>query len=128
MEKTIKVVAINTPYQVVINAGQDEGIGMNDKFLVYGIGEMIKDPETGEELEQLEIPRGKGKVIHLQKKICTIESTGISETPTTIKRINRLSSAFSAIMSLYPDTEESEIRREKLPFNEIQVGDFIRKL
>jgi len=128
MGKMIKVVAINTPYQVVINAGQEDGITLNSRFLVYGIGQMIKDLETGNDLEQLEIPRGKAKVLHLQSKICTIESSEVSEIPTTIKRTNRLSSAFSSLMSLYPDMEESEIRKEKLPFQDVQIGDNVKKI
>lgn len=123
MSKTIKVVAINTPYQVVLNVGSDDGISTNYKFLIFGLGKMVTDLDTGEPLEQLEIPRGKGRVIHLQNKICTIESTDTTETPTTIRRINKLTSRFAM---MFPDTETTEIRRDKQPFNEVQIGDFAR--
>jgi hypothetical protein len=125
MDKAIKVVAINTPYQVVLNVGRDDGISASDRFIVFGLGQMITDPDSGEPLEQLEIPRGRGKVIHLQNKICTIESTEITDTPTTIKRTNKLTSSFAM---MFPDTETSEIRREKQPFDEVQLGDQARKI
>jgi hypothetical protein len=125
MDKTVKVVSINTPYQIVLNIGKDDDVSINDKFLIFGMGEMIKDLDTGEELERLEIPRGKGKVVHLQNKICTVESIEISETPTTIKRTNRFSSGFA---NIFPNIEESEIRRDKLPFEEVQIGDCARKI
>lgn len=129
MNKVIKVVAINTPYQIVLNAGKEDGLQIGDKFIIFGVGEMIKDPDSGEDLERLEIPRGKGKVIYLQNKICTIESIEVSETPTTIKKTNRISSAFAAsLLYGYPDTEESQIKREKMPFNDIQIGDYAKKV
>ena len=124
MNKDIKVVAINSPYQIVLNAGKDDGVNINNKFIVYGVGQMIVDPDTKDDLEKLEIPRGRGKVIHVQNKICTLESIEVSEIPTTIKRTNRLGSAFIFSPNL---NEESETRRDKLPFKDVQVGDFARK-
>ena len=42
---------------------------------------MMKDPEqTGTDLERLVLPRGRGKVVDLQQKICTIESTDRKQT------------------------------------------------
>ena len=81
-EKNIKVVEILSPYQIVLNCGSENGISEGQRFLIYGSGKIIKDPDTGEDLETLEIVRGKGKVIHLQSKICTVESVEINEVPT----------------------------------------------
>jgi hypothetical protein len=70
-----KVVDVVTPSRVVLNCGWEKGVALGDTFRVYSYGDMLTDPDTGEELEQLILPRGRGKVVYLQKKICTIEST-----------------------------------------------------
>lgn len=123
-EKKLKVVEIISPFQVILNCGLEDGFNNGDKFLIYGLGKKILDPENGEELETLEIIRGKGKIIHIQNKICTIESILISEIPTTITRKSAVGGAFS-ILGMQP-TEETQLRREKLPFDEVQIGDLAR--
>ena len=125
MDKTIRVVEVNTPYQIVLNIGKEDGVSINDKFLIFGLGKMISDPETGNDLEKLEIPRGEGKVIHVQNKICTVESTGISDTPKTITRINKIPLSFSLFST---STEERETKIEKMPFDKVQIGDLARKV
>lgn len=120
--KIFKVVMIMSPYQLVINGGEDAGLKKGQRVLVYGIGEMIKDPETGEDLEQIEIVRGTGEVVHLQEKIATIESDMSEERPVTIKR----KSGYGAMASVFGDTEETEINRNDVPFDDPQVGDSIR--
>ena len=122
-EETIyKIVKIISPYQVVINGGSEAGLRKGQRFLVYDVGEMIKDPDTGEELERIEIIRGTGRVVHLQAKIATIESDMKEEEPITIKRRSSLGS----MRNIFGDTEETEINRKELPFDEPQVGDSAR--
>jgi len=120
--KVFKVVMIISPYQVVINGGEEAGLEKGQRVLVYGIGDMIKDPDTGEDLEQIEIVRGTGRVIHLQGKIATIESDMKQERPVTIKR----RSGLGVMASVFGETEETEINREEVPFDGPQVGDYIR--
>ncbi|MBM9578894.1 hypothetical protein JWG45_17245 [Leptospira sp. 201903070] len=121
-EKIIKVVDINSPFQVILNVGSDDGIKNGDRVLIYGLGKEIKDPDSKEIIERLEVVRGKGKVIHTQTRISTVESIEVEETPTTIrKRSNSYSNLF------FPgESEETEIRRTKLPFEEVQIGDLVR--
>ena len=117
-----KVVQIISPYKVVINAGSDADLRKGQRFLVYTLGEMIKDPDTGEDLEQVEIVKGTGVLAHLQKKIATLESDMEEETPITIKQRSTL----GGMGNFFGDTEETELRREEVPFEEPQVGDFVR--
>jgi hypothetical protein len=69
-----KVLDVVTPSRIVLNCGWEHGVETGDTFRVYSYGDMQTDPDTGEELEQLILPRGRGRVVYLQKKICTIES------------------------------------------------------
>lgn len=74
------VVKILDPYTVVINKGTNVGIKNDQLFLLIGIGETLIDPETKEELERLEILRGKVKTIHVQEKIATLRSCNFEKT------------------------------------------------
>jgi hypothetical protein len=119
---TFTVIEIISPMQIVLNCGRANGILEDQKFIVFGLGKKLKDPETGEELEQLEILRGRGKAIHIQDKICTIESYQISDTHRSITRKTNLGT-FGLIAG---PTEETEIQRRKKPFDEVQIGDKAR--
>lgn len=121
-ETSYKVVMIISPYQVVINGGIEAGLKNGQRVLIYGVGEMIKDPETGEDLEQIEIIRGTGRIIHLQGKIATVESDMKEERPITIKR----RSGIGTMSTIFGETEETEINRKEVPFDEPQIGDRVR--
>lgn len=115
-----KVVQIISPYKVVINGGSDAGLKKGQRFLVYALGEIVKDPDSGEDLEQIEIVKGSGVLTHLQKKIATIESDMENKRPTTIRRRPPL----GGMRHILGETEE--IRREYVPFEEPQIGDLVR--
>ncbi|MEW6535026.1 MAG: hypothetical protein AB1454_05330 [Candidatus Auribacterota bacterium] len=100
------VIDIISPYQIVLNCGAENGIKSDSEFFVYGVGDLLKDPETKEDLEVLEIPRGTGRVSHLQKKICTIKSQNY--------RILSHSSFFQLNL---------DRKTESLPFDSPQIGD-----
>ena len=70
-----KVVLVQDKFTVVINAGSEKEVKVGKKFLIVGLGEVIVDPDTKEELERLEIVRGNAQVIHVQGKIATLHSS-----------------------------------------------------
>ena len=89
MEKKLKVVSLIDKYKVVINAGSNQGVKIGQRYLLYTLSnEDITDPDTNESLGFLEIVKGTGKVIHVQEKMCTIESDNYKVLPKTIKRKN----------------------------------------
>ena len=116
-EGELRVAKILTPTQVVLNGGTNVGIKIDEKFLLYGLGEQIWDPETKQLLETVEVLRGKARVIHLQEKICILEST---DTKTEVRRTN---SAFPLIIG-----SQEETVYVTRPFKEVQVGDYARRL
>lgn len=69
-----KVVKIEDIYTVVANRGSSSGVKEGNKFIIVGIGDIIFDPDTGEELERLEIVRGRVVATHVQEKISTLKS------------------------------------------------------
>lgn len=76
-EKTFPatVVKVIDSCKLAINRGKIHGLKQGQRLLVYSLtGQEIQDPNSGESLGYLEIVKGTGQVIHLQEKICTIES------------------------------------------------------
>lgn len=126
MDKQVKVVKIISPYQVVLNCGLEDRISPNTVFQIYGLDDFIEDPDTGEILEQLELIRGTGRVVHVQQKICTVESNMNEDKPKTIKRTQ--SSQNKWLNPLGGETEETEIIRDKKKFDDVQIGDRARQL
>ena len=72
--KEIRVAKVLSGTRLVLNVGSDNGIEENSSFLIYSIGNDIIDPITGNSLGKLEYVKGTGHVIHLQEKMCTIET------------------------------------------------------
>lgn len=120
-----RVVHINTPYQIVLDCGVEQGIKMGDKFLIYSLGPVIKD-HNDEELEKLEVVKGRGEVTHIQQSICTIDSIKFEERPKTIKKKKHNNPLFGSLSN--GETEETEIIRDLKPFENVEIGDYARKI
>jgi len=120
--KDFRVADIISPFKLILNCGVEAGIQMGNQFLIFGLTKPIIDPDTGEELEQAEIIRGRGKVTHLQKKICTIESIEIEKGNKTIRKSQGLGGMFLGT------TEEIIGAPNILPFDNSLVGDYARLL
>jgi hypothetical protein len=123
------------PLEVVVNRGSEDGVKLGDRFLVFGIGPHITDPETGDDLGALEIVRGRGEVVHVQDKIATVRSTERSRTRPA-KRIiresaNSATTVARALRIMYPSASviEEEIAPEaEVPFDSVQLGDLAKPI
>lgn len=121
-----KVVEIlNDDYKLVLNAGTNKGIKTGNRFLIYALSEHeIIDPDTSESLGYLEIVKGTGKVVHVQDKMCTIESDAYEISPPTkiIRKQNLLLGAYGGT------TEEHTSSKEQIPFESPEIGDFAKRI
>ena len=129
MSKNEAIVAkVVDDYTIVINMGRINGVSEGQRFLIYNLGEEIKDPGTGENLGKLEIIKGTGKVVHLQDKIATIKS----DMKTSPKRIIRKPGRFSSFASYYAaigafgEEQEEYLPSETVPFDNVLIGDIAR--
>lgn len=120
-------------YTIVANRGSNQGVSIGNKFLIVTVGEAITDPDTGEELEKLEIVRGKVSVTHIQEKISTLESYEYDKSPDT-KEIKKVSSngrsAFASIIG-GQDTVTESIKPGQSYLKELEdvkVGDYLIKI
>lgn len=103
------VVAVLSPTEVVINAGSRVGVRLGMLFEIYSLGQMIADPVSGENLEQVELIRGHARVVHVQEKIATLESSQY------YKRGGPLS-------AYYYTLTDADLR----PLHGVTVGDLVR--
>ena len=110
--KSIKVVKLLDEYKIVINKGASDGIKLGQVFLVYKEDEELFDPDTNESLGRLEIVKGKGKVVHLQTKMATVDS--ISKKIIITNR--------SILFGGNSTTEEG------VPFDNVQIGDLVKPI
>jgi len=129
-----KVVSIKDEYELVINRGSSHGVSSGETFLVVGIGDIIIDPDTQEELERLELVRGKVKVIHVQHKISTVRSCEYMKD-SDIREIKKVSSpshktGFLSLIST-PETVTESIKpgsSHLKKLNRAEIGDLLIRI
>lgn len=119
-EQLAKVAKVIDAYRVVINRGSRDDINLGDRFIVFKIGEEICDPDTNESLGNIEIIKGKGKVVHLQEKMSTLENY---ETERVKRHMPR--GLFGASWALGYDAEYDNVQKT---FNDPELGDVAKKL
>ena len=66
-----KIAQILSPTRIVLAAGAEQGVQVGMEFIIYELSDPIFDPETKEPLGQLELHKGRVKVLHVQDKIAT---------------------------------------------------------
>jgi hypothetical protein len=73
------VVRVLASDRVVINRGSRDGVLAQQRFVVYSLdSEPIKDPHTGQDLGQLEIPKGVGVIVHVQDQMAILYNSTMS--------------------------------------------------
>jgi len=119
---TFKIASVHSENELVINGGKRDGFRIGQRVLVYRMGDTIKDPDSGEILEDLEVVIGTGTVTHCQEKICTIHSD-MRESP---RRVVRGGSAFGGLVRLLGP--EETILQDTKPFDDPEVGDLVKPI
>ncbi len=125
-----KVVSTPDKYSVVINKGADQDIHVGQKFLIVGLGDIIIDPDTGEELEKLEIVRGQVSAEHVQQKIATLKSCEYVRS-SDVKQIKKVTARGGYAMLGPQDTVTESITPGEQHLKIIsgaKIGDFVIKL
>ena len=125
MKDNLKVAKTIDDYTVVINAGSEDGIKNGCVVMLYEMGGMIKDPDTGEELDELEIVKGTGVVTHVQPRIATVESNMTENEPRRIVKRENPGLA-TGLVKMFGSTEVEEIPMRRKPFGYIDEGCRVR--
>lgn len=124
-------------FTIVINRGKIDGLHIGDVFLIYRQGKNIIDPETGKSLGILEIIIGKGKVIHVQEKMATLESATyiIPSTEKTVTEEEREKNPFYYDYNPFglnvgktKKTTYKEPEKRQQPFEKVFIGDLAKPI
>jgi len=122
-----KVIRVLSPTELVINLGSSSGVSETSRFVIYSLGDEIKDPDTGELLGQLEIVKGRAEAKHIQEKMSTIRS--VEKTKLTRDRERLLPRPPRIGWAAMPETEM--VTEEVLvpaPFEGVELNDLVRVL
>ena len=102
---TGKVAKILNEFQLVLSAGTKQGVKKGMVFVVYEVGEEIKDPESGESLGKLEIVKGEVEIYHVQDSICMAQSKALEKKGK--------SSVLSATLAEVTPYSKSKLEQER---------------
>lgn len=61
--------------RIWVNRGNDSGMKMGERFIVFEPGEDLVDPQTGENLGSAEMEVGEAKVVRINPKVTVLEVT-----------------------------------------------------
>ncbi len=127
-----QVASIENKTTIVINRGEDDGVNLDEIYLIYREGKEIIDPETKESLGALEVVLGKGKVVHVQPKMSTLESANYSIIARSNRTVTEEENNLSRLMGLggarVKKTTYTEPEKEQQPFKDVQIGDFVKPI
>lgn len=119
----IKVAKVIDQFRLVLNKGSQHGIREGERYLIVEKGEMIYDPDTKQELEAVEIPKGIVVVKNVQAVISFVESDEFIEKETQLQRDR---SHF--IIGARSNIPKSELTKEMKQLKSPRVGDLARKV
>ncbi len=121
-----KVASVLDPTHLVINRGGKDQVAIGKRFIVFGIGPEIIDPETSKSLGSVELVRGTGRVVHVQDSQATIESDKMEPARRRIIK----SPTFNPWKTTFDMGQEEIIESSSVAeaFNEPRVGDFARPI
>ena len=114
-----KVAKLSTDTDVVANIGEDDGVESDMEFIIYEVGDVIEDPDTGEALGNVEHVKARVVPKHIQKKI-TVMTSAETETKSTG-------------LSLATGDNKKKVKKsiakpdEKGFDDEVKVGDLVRE-
>jgi hypothetical protein len=127
--KVAKVASVSEDNQtVIINQGSVDGVAIGQRFLIFSIGQEIKDPDSGESLGNLEVVKGTGKVMHVQQRIATISSDMKGAPSRTIIRSRPATSLWSVISGFGEQQVEEYLPAAAVSFDSPKVGDFAKPI
>lgn len=113
-----KVANIIDSTDIAVNLGEEDGVEMGMEFIVYEVGEVIEDPDTGEALGNVEHVKARVTPKHIQEKITVMTSAETQEKQTGLASF----SSNSTKRVKKPIANPSEVSYD----DEVKEGDLVR--
>lgn len=114
-----KVAKIIDDTDIVVNVGEEDGVERDMEFIVYEIGDVIEDPDTGEALGNVEHVKARVEPKHIQEEI-----TVMTSAETTTKKSGLYGMKFSKSKTVQRPIASSA---EEEYDDEVKVDDLIRQ-
>jgi hypothetical protein len=127
LAKIVHAVDAYPTVEVVINRGARDGVKPGDKL--FGEGPHITDPDTGEDLGQLELVRGRGEVVHIQDHLATVRTIERRRTRPAKRIIREAGTGNGLSLFSRGDVIEEDLAPEtEMPFEAVRMGDFAKPI
>jgi hypothetical protein len=126
-----KIAHIIDETHVILNIGSNQGVKLNQIFLIYQEGDEVFDPDTNESLGKVEITKGRIIVEHVQEKMA-IAATEKKEPDVTSH--NKILSELMVDASIPKDSEREKLKVDPyhlkpLPqVTSVRIGDLVRSI
>lgn len=115
-----KIAKVIDQYNAVMNKGVEDGVEKDMRFIIYTEGETIEDPDSGEELGNVEHVKAFVKPKHVMEKMTVLE------TDETVQK----STGFATLALQGTRTEKKELAKDVdgTPAEEdVKKGDLVRE-
>ena len=130
-----KVARIIDPTQIVLAAGETDGVREGMEFVIYDLSDTIRDPETQEDLGRIELVKGRVIADHVQDKI-TIARTPSRNVEKVVDPMGAIAAVISAHSLFGPRTfrviEHDQLKVEGAVAIKtdqvVRVGDSVRSV
>lgn len=123
----VHVVDPRSPFDLIINGGARDGVKPGHRFLVFGYGPEVTDPDSGENLGRIELVRGRGEIVHVQDHLSTIRS--IERRPEHRgRRVIRDTTAIRLMLGRGHVIEGDWPAEDEVPFRDVFVGDLAKPI
>jgi len=129
MELRGKVASIESDEVVILNIGSREGVKDGMQFVVFGESSHVKDPDTGEDLGELEVVKGRVEVEHVMPKMSRAR---VVRGPVQIRERSFWDSllmlqATPRISYKLKVEKGAEVSAPRVPDEIVRVGDPVRQ-
>lgn len=112
--------------EFTINVGKNDGVKVNDKFMVYELGENILDPKNCKELEKLEKVKAMGKVTQVkidESIVGCVKIKGRNRVITSVRDFDSKSTMISHKNNIKLQSESDNEIETNLT---VRIGDYVK--
>lgn len=127
-----KVAKIIDEYRVVLNIGYDKNVEEGMRFIIYELGDEIKDPDTDESLGNYENVKAKVRIVNVSEKFSTAESDETISygpvVPVTVAMVTAMGNGREERkkLPLSDDVKKDIYKSDSV--DPIKIGDLVRQI
>jgi hypothetical protein len=121
------IARIISPTEVVLAAGSDQGVSPGMEFIIYDLSDRILDPETGADLGQIELVKGRVISVHVQDRMTTAR-TKTKRTERSFGSRAMIAAFEGTVTEVVPEQLKVDVTSPIPRDNTVRVGDRVRSV